>query len=1342
MDIDINHITSIVNYSLIGVFAFIVVAFCYAFIRGLFRGWRYGTYRLGYFLIHILIGIACLTLITDALGQFPLSSVLNAQEGSVTYQDTTISFSISTLEGTIKDLFVQVIRHFSPSTDPTNAANTAYSLTRSLLMIVTILVEGILLATIFNFFCFLLWHLIFKRFIPKKKRKGSYKRGKLVAAFEGFIVALLVSSMILVPCSSLINSVIHGFNVSTSEKQNEVKVQADDSTYQMVKSVADTYNDSIFSKAFFSWNTNQDGYSFDQRLMNWLTSSDYEKVKISFVEELQHASEIGTYAIETGLLSQSASSAHKVWMFLTSEYSPLLIRSLAESDLLMGLIPAAFSVVINMDAIEAKIGNEWNIDYTKENWGSSIENIADLFSDVQQTGILGYMSFDQESDKVVFDKSNEINLFSAEKNSEFEDAFSRIKNSNSSWKLFNTLLISFSVNTVINSPNNDDALSFKDFLPEVSSDYYRFDEKKGRNVPIKGIPDSYASLDLGTEVGYIYRAFSRLNEIDSGFTGSLIDGLLKQQFDTKTFLDLVIDNIDQVISIFTGEDEDQIFNYGENGISQDENCLLDSALVCNAMPKLFRMLGNSLTSSLGVEADVNKVNQEVFYDENSNLLSLDKRIKNEKKEVSSLLDVARTFSKHEAGKKMLKNYEDKPGITYNEKDGSLNHIDADLLNALIDTMGKIDDSALLSEVVPDIFEGVLKKNSGTLTSFDLTFDDFDFHPTDENGKSVLGQELSSLLTMYRDCQDLFAYVKTNSSALSSDQNAINHFLGGLRSFISAEGDCELLSLLNGFGDSKILNPNGNANYLKVMNKIFKSAFGYEYNKETNFTPEKENTAVCKILCSLIDQDLLDTFGNASLNISSFSFVNFEELLSPLDDTTMLQDVFASFLDEKLVIGALNCKTAGVSFHNVTNWANEGDSLNTMMAFATSIGDFKNIDLMNGDPVALSGIIEALSQNEMFVEKQADGSKYHFGEFFSDTLLSGLGEDESIKAFFSDRETDSSLNLTFNSFIQDTSSIEKNNWKKESSIYGNILSSLKIIGGMETLSQSTINFSALNVDGFASLMDYLADSRSIGRVLSYHIYEKIGETLQKGAFELGNGYGREGLNENFGNMNLDAIWKSYSNEGYLNSLDLRKTEFSYLSTILEIVASSDYGLLDESGNIQDKIDIDKVSTEFLVKPLLEAMSKSVAFNTLPSKANASLSTAFENEMANIAYQSGIYGSHKDETEINNTFAKILGYVNSLREDSEDKIFITPIIGNNDFDSSKFNLFISNYEREIGTICSAMNESRSIGVNFQDWKGGKYTGNPADPDFKTKTIIASSVLYLLNQSKIYSPALVTK
>lgn len=1334
---DINQIVNIVNYSLLGLFIFIIVALCYSFIRGLFRGWRYATYRLGYFLIHIIVGIACLTLIADAIGKFPLFSVLNQTSGSVSFSDTTISFQITTMEGTLNDFITQLIRHYTPTTDPTNATNIAQSLTRSFLMIVTILIEGILLATIFNFFCFSLWHLIFKRFIPKKKRKATYRKGKLVAGFESFVCALLVGCMILIPCSSLINSAIHGFNLSTSDNQEQkTTIQADDSTYQIVKSVADTYNNSLFSKAFFSWNADENGYSFDQRFMNWLTSSSYEDVKISFVKELQYFSQIGTYAIETGILSQSASNAHKTWMFLTSEYSPLLIRTLAKSDLLTGLLPVAFSIMTNMDSIEAVIGNEWNIDYTKNDWSKSITNIADLFSDIQNTGVLGMMAYSQEEDKIIYDTSNEINLFSEEKNQKFEDAFLRIKNDNDSWDIFNKLLISFSVNTVINAADDENVLSFKDFLPHVSEQYYKYDEEKGRNVPYGEIPSEYLSLDLGQEILYIYRAFSRLDNIDHDFLGSLINGLLTNQFDTKEFSNLIVDNIDEIISIFTGEGEDGTFDYDDSGISKDKNCLLDCSLICNAMPKVFKLLGNSLSQSLGVDANVEEANQKLFYGTDKALLPLSNRIKNEKAEVAHLLSVVSAFAKEEAGKELLKNFDNKPGITYNE-DGSLKYIDEKLLDSFIEAMKQIDDSILLSEIVPDLFDGILSKNSDMFSSFSLSSSDFNFHPVNEKGESVLGYEISSLLSMYQKCQDLFDYIKSNTNAFSSsDQATINLFLKGLRPFlgnsVSNVNDCDLFTLLNSFSSSKILNPmkesGETSNYLKVMNKIITSALGdaYSYNGEIK-NPSKENSAICKILSSLIDQDLLDTFGDDSLSLSSFAYVNFEELLSPLNDTTMMKTVFASFLDDKLVKDVLNLNSSsGVSFKNVTNWNEEGLALNKMVVFASTIGDFKNINLMDGDPVALSGIVRVLSQNEMFIEN--DGT-YHFGEFFYDTLMRGL-EGDSTKTLFANKDKIGG-EYTYDQLKSDIASISQSEWINESAIYGEILESLSLFGGMNLLSGGSLNFSSVNIDGFSSLMKALASSCSIGRVLSYHVYEKIGEELQKNCFEIGNGYGKTGLKEKTGNMNLDELWNSY-NDDYHGPLN-REEEFSLFPKILSLIISK-YGLLSSDGTIQPTMNINTTSTEFLIKPLLNYLSKSVVFNSLPDSAPDNLYSAFESEMAHIAYQSGIYGT--DESKKNATFAKILGYVGELRILNEDPLTkFVPKTDDANF-ATNFDLFINNYVKEITTICNALDDSRSINVDIKEWQGGNLpTSLASNP---RNVVVANSVIASLKASKIFSAA----
>src|SRR5574344_1110400 len=66
-NIDITQVVKYENQILTWTLVGILVIMLLAFLRGIFRGWRYGTYRLGYFLILIIIGLACLGPIANAV---------------------------------------------------------------------------------------------------------------------------------------------------------------------------------------------------------------------------------------------------------------------------------------------------------------------------------------------------------------------------------------------------------------------------------------------------------------------------------------------------------------------------------------------------------------------------------------------------------------------------------------------------------------------------------------------------------------------------------------------------------------------------------------------------------------------------------------------------------------------------------------------------------------------------------------------------------------------------------------------------------------------------------------------------------------------------------------------------------------------------------------------------------------------------------------------------------------------------------------------------------------------------------------------------------------------------
>ncbi len=1342
-NIDSSSIVSILNTALLAVFILIIVSLIFAFLRGLFRGWRYGTYRLGYFLLHIIIGLALLEVIANTIGQIDIASIMGQNSMSVSLGGAEITFTVSTLEGTINDFCKQAMQSYSPSTDPASVSNIAYSFTKSILKWLTVFIEGILLITIVNFFCWLLWHIAFKRIIPSGIRKRTYKKGKLVSAFEEFFVSALCLCMVIAPLSSVVNSAIHGFENASSSVEDKEKLKANNETYKLISDVADAYNDSVFAKVFFAAR-DENNYSFDQGLMNWLTtsSSGDNGLEVSFIKELQYVAGLGTLVVESGLLSENATTNYKVYLFITSKYPSLLISSLAKSDIVTGLLPFAFSILTNMDALEQYIGNKWNIDYSSNNWSNSIDNIAGLFDDIQHSGVIDLLTYDETEDKIVFAASNASNLFTEESKAKFESAFARISNDNDEWKVFNNLLISFLVNTVINSSSSEEAsssLSLCDFLPAVSDEYYEYDEAKGRNVPTNEIPPDYASLNIADEIGYIYRSLARVNDISGDFVGNVIEGVLNNSLDTSSLLATMVDSIDEVVSIFTGEDEDGVIQADEKtGRSENGDCLLDSSLICNAMPKVFKILGQTLGSSMSVEVDVDAVNNELFYDEEGELLPLNERLINEKTEVSHLLGVASSFAKTDVGKNLLKNLDTMPGFTYNpDESKSLAYIDPDILDALASSLGKIDDSIFLSKAIPNLFAGLLTNAGGALSSFGITSDDFNFSPVDENGDSVLGKELGKMLTMYRDCQDLFNYIKDNSDSLSSGGDT-SAFLKGLAPFCNdgeegAKGS-SLYSLLNGFSSSKILNDNPNHeeenyNYRLLMNKVLTTALGegYEYNGSISDVSE-ENVAICKILSCMVESDLLDMLNGSSISLSSFLDFDFEALLSPLQETTMLRSVFTTFLDKTICEGALSSSEdamKGVSFENVVDWSKEGKTLNLLISFADRIGDFSNLDLFNSDPDAVTGILSCLSSSQLFLE--SDGT-YHFGQFLYYTLTDSMESDAL--SFFSDRDGTGSTQL-----LIDMESLSQTDWSDEASVFGDIVAALKSLGGMDQFSSGSIDFGSINLNAIGSMLDSLSKSKSVGRVLSYHFYEKIGEELKNSSFELGGGHGDDALSEKVGNLNIDEVWESYD-DGYQGLLTDRSEEYSLLTNILFAATSPKYGIIADDGSFGDGFSLSSTSGEFLVKPVLTYMSESIVFNTLNANAvneakeegKTITYTAFECEMAQIVYDAGIYG--KDEDGTNDAYNKIRDeYVKSIR----------PSV---DYDASAdsetdFAKFKESYKAEISSISSIIDGFKALDIDLANFSLTNFfsdsSGMLADAEIRKANL--DSILYSINGSHLF-------
>ena len=176
----LDNIISILDYTLLGLFIAFLVVLVLAFFRGLFRGWRYATYRLVFFTLFVVLAFLTARPLAQMLGTMDISSFgLPALNFSLNVSGTTINVSAAwtTPLDTIASVADQILRGMDINMNPADLVNYSYSLALSFITIILLFADAILIAIFGTLFIWFMWHLAFNRFIKKSKRKASYKKG-------------------------------------------------------------------------------------------------------------------------------------------------------------------------------------------------------------------------------------------------------------------------------------------------------------------------------------------------------------------------------------------------------------------------------------------------------------------------------------------------------------------------------------------------------------------------------------------------------------------------------------------------------------------------------------------------------------------------------------------------------------------------------------------------------------------------------------------------------------------------------------------------------------------------------------------------------------------------------------------------------------------------------------------------------------------------------------------------------------------------------------------------------------------------------------------------------------
>ncbi|MEA5061205.1 MAG: hypothetical protein VB015_02160 [Erysipelotrichaceae bacterium] len=1009
---DIQTVLEIFKWSLVGIFVALILFLIIAMLIGLKRGVFDATFRLLFMVTLVIVSLSTMDLLIDAIGDLPIEWV--SKFVIITRTDTNegIAVATSTVFGTLRDSINATFRLFNVSGSSVELYNLSIAVAKMVIKYALFIVDMILIVTLGNLLCTLLWHIVFKHFIPKAARK--IVKIRWLSMLEGGLKYIIVFGMFLVPFSALANTINQSWQKNKPNSNNEILVT--------IGGFVDTYNQSILAQSLFNWTVAGTDVTFDTSILNTFTSVTIDGVKTSLMDQLSTLTNTGL--IVSGAIDEGTELTIDLNYLLSTETLSALFQNLNASGIITYVLPIAASIALNSDILSNYVDTNL-IDTSDINWKNEIENLESMSIDIIKSGLVESMfdengQFNQEFDpQTILDS-----ILSDSSYGYIKSAFEKIDNSK---------LLSRAVPAAISmlASSNDQVASY--------------------------LPASWAEMNdikWGTELGIVYDTLFRLNKVDSefltsflslgqtddgtndgGLTPSLyVDGpkIKKAQGEDggltgmEDILKLLSKNSSAIKTILIGEFDrnGDLLNCNEDGITIVNDSfgrringrsysLFDTSLV----KYIFPTITNTLVSTLGqsgqsstLPIDTNAL-QDAMYDLSTN----GPQIKNYKVEFAHIIDTLTLVADSTDALSVLTG--DSP---------NLGNISNDLISQLQSILVSIDGSKILTAVLKPALEGLL-------TSPEMTqqFASIGLNPTSFNFDCPkLGQELSNLLGSVKAITAIVDDFGSGSDS-SSIVNAISKNYENLALLLDTIFDSEIVNPKADFYDDNLDN-----NYFTLLNYIFgesgsqtmPSAISFkedlvtlepqrhgvthpwsnsrtetgDYYRDRYGNPifNGENGYIAGVIATLgmtnsEGKSILDVFNDPTFQISEHlseldEIFNISKIMSAVDKSSIFANTFGDFLNANLTsLGLINIDQ-GISFNNVDNWAVEGQNFANICKTVGRLGtlDFSNLDFTAITNIgALNQALHALANSSIFIDK-TDGS-YLFNVYLYDKMQSAL-----------------------------------------------------------------------------------------------------------------------------------------------------------------------------------------------------------------------------------------------------------------------------------------------------------------------------------------------------------------
>lgn len=373
-------ISSIIEISLMAFFVLGALGLIAAASAGYRRGVYKSTYKLLGLALFLLLAVVTAKPLMDLVMNISLSRFVPAIDTNVAIgqREIYLHVNVGNVESTLTDLVTAFCKEIDATKYIENINQFAHSIVVNGISLAIFFVDIVLIVTIGNLFLELFWLIIFNKAAPKLAQRIG--KVKIIGMVETMITYVVIFFLLLSPITSIANSINQGVRKSKVDNSDNADVRE-------IINLVDIYDNSLFAKALFNWNTslNSEGITLDKFFIDLFSEKANEGSVLSFTTE------VGNLVTQICDVASHIDPNGVVGIDFCDEMVDDFMKIFTESDFITSTFEIALELAFDSNLLQSVLPNGQYFeksDLTNWKYQGDLDNLERTAKDLFESGVL------------------------------------------------------------------------------------------------------------------------------------------------------------------------------------------------------------------------------------------------------------------------------------------------------------------------------------------------------------------------------------------------------------------------------------------------------------------------------------------------------------------------------------------------------------------------------------------------------------------------------------------------------------------------------------------------------------------------------------------------------------------------------------------------------------------------------------------------------------------------------------------------------------------------------------------------------------------------------------------